>query len=209
MKKASVRIREILKIPLRTLSIIEDEILPEPFFETRFLTKLQKSDYVRRSDVLSKIEEIRDFSDNEVASALQVFKTRSDERFELHEKAKDAFAHVAQAVLRYMPKSVRPSIGGRYLAEWADLIAEINRLRSVPEFLRDNHDEFVKFKIRILVGIATRIDTLRDLTDTAHALKGFKNSAQYAFVSLKIAELGKINRGILSSNERKLAEISK
>ncbi len=181
--------------------------MPESAFETRFPTKLRKADYVRRSDVVSKIEEIRELSESEAASALQSFNNRSDERFELHEKSKDAFAHVASAILRYMPKAVRPSVGDRYLSEWADLIAEINRLRSVPEYLRDDRGEFVKFKIRILVAIATRVDTLRDLTDAAYSLKGFKNRAQYAFVSTKVAEIGKINRGILAKNERLLANV--
>lgn len=206
LNRVTKRIADVVKLPIRIYSVLPDATIQEKRYIT-FRSALVKSDYVRSSDVVAKMSEIREFGEHEKSVAVQNFQIRTDERFELHEKTKDCLDRIIAAITRYMSKAYRASIGDRYIGEWVGLMSETNRLRSIPEHIRSNYGELVRYKINILIRISVMIDTLRDLTDSVFAFRGFKNRDQYLFLQLRISELGKINRGILLVNEKKLQEI--
>ena len=62
-----------------------------------------------------KIDEIREFAEDEKTLSLERFKIHSDERFELHEKAKDCFCRFSSAIARYIPKTHRVPVGDQYI----------------------------------------------------------------------------------------------
>lgn len=186
-----------VKSDLKLQSVFfQKDLITEEFLvlkEHSFKTRMQKSDYVNRGDLEAAIFEIQ--SNEKQINKIIVSKNslRKNDSFLLHTKMLKLFVFISASITRYMPKVYKGSLGQSYLAEWVLIMKEINKLRNLPSYMKNDNRQSSEFKSKLYSNISSSIDLLKDLSEVVYRIRGFKNKKSFKFLMLELTELGRLN----------------
>jgi hypothetical protein len=93
-----------------------------------------------------------------------------------------------------MPRVYKGSLGQSYLSEWVFTMKEINKLRNLPSFMKNDSRQTLEFKSKVYSNISSSIDLLKDLSEAVYRICGFKNKKSFKFLMLELTELGRLNK---------------
>ena len=195
-----------LKEKSRLMSFVHEKDDSEPsgykkIKEVTFSNYISKQEFVDESDVIAEIQKKTDYKLHEETRLLQGFKDKKNDRFQLHHKAAKLQIWFNLCVSKYMPKIFRTSYGVQLTTLWIDLIKSLNKLRNIPNQIKEIIKEYQRTKERIFFEISVALDTLKDIIDAIWGIKGWKNTRQYRFVRMRVDELGRMTNGLIVKND--------
>lgn len=161
--------------------------------EHSFKTQMKKADYVNQGDIQAAISEIQ-VNEKQINTVIvSKNSTRKNDGFLLHTKMLKLFVFISASITRYMPRVYKTSLGQSYLSEWVLVMKEINQLRNLPSFMKNDSRKILEFKSTVYSKISSSIDLLKDLSEAVYRIRGFKNKKSFQYLMLELTELGRLN----------------
>jgi hypothetical protein len=176
--------------------------------EYNLQTRMTKRDYINQGDVDSCISELK--ANYEQINTINLSKNalRKNDSFVLHSKLLRLFAFISASVSRYMPNIYKASLGQSYINEWVFAIKQVNLLKNIPSFIKNDKRALLEHKSILYSRVSSSLDLLKDLSQTIYRVKGFKNKKSYKFLALQLTEISRINLKLQANfSEQKMTEI--